>query len=402
MATTTVPGLNTTTRMPCWLDEIGATWLTAAMRSTNTIDASTSVTSVEWELLGDGEGFIGDLARLSLSYDGGTGPATAVVKVPTRKAENRGFGMLARQYENEARFYNELAPLVEVRIPVPYYAAIEDNDRSSAIAERVLEALPERVTVWLLNRLVAAAGKTDRRAIVIMEDLGSARIGDQVAGASRADAEHAINILAQFHAAFWDSPVLDKSWLRRQDGTVLVTHALHERALPTFNERFRGQIDAKAQSVLDAITARGPDLLRRVGQGPLTLVHGDYRLDNLVFFDGQPTPAGMIDFQAVSVGHPLTDLAYFIRPSMDPDLADEIEGDLLLRYHEGLVRHGVTNYSFDQLQRDWELAQLWVLHLGVILIGTLDLGHERGQQIVERAIERALRVADRLDPDRWF
>ena len=152
--------------------------------------------------------------------------------------------------------------------------------------------------------------------------------------------------------------------------------------------------------MLDAVTDRGPTLLRRVGQGPLTLVHGDFRMDNIAFFDGQP--AGMIDFQAITVGHPLTDFAYFLRPNMDPDLANDAEDALLHRYHDGLVRHGVTSYSFEQIEREYELAQLWVLHLGVILIGTLDLSHERGVQIVDRAMERALHVAHRLEPDRWF
>lgn len=387
-------------RIPGTLAELDAPWLTSALRSTKTIDGGTRVSEMSWELMGDGEGFLGDLARISMAYEGGEGPASAVLKIPTQKQENRGFALLIGAYENEVRFYNELAPLVDVRTPDRYFAEMEPNARSSAVVERVLDALPERVTLWLLPRLVAAAGKSDQRAVVMMEELGEARIGDQVAGASLEDAEAAVDILAQFHAAFWDSPELSRPWLKRQDDTVLVTHGLYQRALPAFQERFRDQIDARAQAVLDAVTARGPTLLRRVGQGPLTLVHGDFRMDNIAFFDGQP--AGMIDFQAITVGHPLTDFAYFLRPNMDPDLANDAEDALLHRYHDGLVRHGVTSYSFEQIEREYELAQLWVLHLGVILIGTLNLSHERGVQIVDRAMERALHVAHRLEPDRWF
>ena len=389
-------------RMPRRLDEMDTPWLTAALRSTGTIDGDTRVSAMSWELLGEGEGFLGDLARLTLSYEGGAGPASAVLKIPTQKPENRGFGVLVGAYENEVRFYNELAPLVDVRTPVRYFAEMEPAARSSAVVERVLDALPERVTLWLLPRLAAAAGKADRRAVVMMEDLGDTRIGDQVAGASLRDAGHALDILAQFHARFWNGPELKRPWLKRQDDTVLVTHGLYQRALPVFEERFKDQLDVKTKVVLDAVTARGPGLLRRAGQGPLTLVHGDFRMDNIAFFDGEATPAGMIDFQGVTVGHPLTDVAYFLRPNLDPDLADEVEDALLHRYHEGLVRNGVTSFSFEEMEREYELAQLWVLHLGVILIGTLDLSHERGVQIVERAIERALRVASRLEPSRWF
>ncbi len=402
MATTEIRGSNNPTRMPGWLDEISAPWLTDALRSTATIDPATRVSESHWELLGDGEGFIGDLARVHLTYEGGTGPASTVVKVPTRRPENRGFGMLAGQYENEVRFYTELRDRVAVRTPVPYFAEIEANPRSSVIAERVLDILPERVTVWLLDRLAAAAGKSDRRAIVMMEDLGAARIGDQVGGASLQDAELALDMIAGFHAAFWASPELNRKWLVRQGETALITHALFERAWPVFEAKFHSQIDGEVGAVLAAIRERGPSLLRRMSQGPLTLIHGDFRMDNIAFFDGESTPVGMIDFQAVNVGHPLSDVAYYLRPNMDPDLADQVETDLLHRYHARLVEHGVTDYPLETLEAEYELAQLWLLHLGVILLGTLDLGEGRGALLVERAIERALRVAHRLDPDAWF
>ena len=186
----------------------------------------------------------------------------------------------------------------------------------------------------------------------------------------------------------------------RQDETPLVVHGLYERAYATFEERFRDRIDEATRPVLDWVTANGPELLRRVGGGTLTLVHGDYRMDNLVFYDGAQPPIGMLDFQGVSAGHPLTDVAYFLRPNLNPDHADGTEDDLLRRYHDALIRNGVTDYGWEALQRDYELAQLWVLHRGVILIGTLDLSHERGVQIIDRAIERALRFASRIDPAR--
>jgi aminoglycoside phosphotransferase (APT) family kinase protein len=47
------------------------------------------------------------------------------------------------------------------------------------------------------------------------------------------------------------------------------------------------------------------------------LVHGDYKIDNLVLLPGHPTPSGhpslrvsgVLDWELVSLGHPLTDLA---------------------------------------------------------------------------------------------
>jgi acyl-CoA dehydrogenase len=41
-----------------------------------------------------------------------------------------------------------------------------------------------------------------------------------------------------------------------------------------------------------------------------TLVHGDFRLDNLVFHPTQPTVLGVLDWELSTLGHPLADFAY--------------------------------------------------------------------------------------------
>jgi acyl-CoA dehydrogenase len=44
--------------------------------------------------------------------------------------------------------------------------------------------------------------------------------------------------------------------------------------------------------------------------GDSTLVHGDYRLDNLMFHPTEPRAIGLLDWELSTLGHPLADFAY--------------------------------------------------------------------------------------------
>jgi len=55
----------------------------------------------------------------------------------------------------------------------------------------------------------------------------------------------------------------------------------------------------------DWLAARMPE-----DDGQVSLVHGDYRLDNMIFAPDAPRILGLLDWELATLGHPLADLAY--------------------------------------------------------------------------------------------
>lgn len=45
--------------------------------------------------------------------------------------------------------------------------------------------------------------------------------------------------------------------------------------------------------------------------GQVSLIHGDYRIDNLIFHTSRPRTLAVLDWELSTLGHPLADLAYF-------------------------------------------------------------------------------------------
>lgn len=296
------------------VEELTPGWLSAAL--------GLQVDEVTATAVGTGQ--IGTCFRLALTGDPAL-PATVLAKLPA--ADPAARALLANPYRTEVRFYREVRPTVAVRTPRLHHAEIADEGGDF---------------------------------VLLLEDLAPATQGDQVAGCTVAQAEDAVVNLAGLHGPRWCDPTLldvEGLALNGPEDAALMAE-LFGPAVETFVANLAGLLSeadvATVRAVPDVIEAWALARTERFG-----LVHGDYRLDNLLF---PPEGRGVcaVDWQTLSLALPARDLSYVIATSLDPGARRAAERGLVAAYHRALQAHGVASYSLDECWDDYRFAQLQV------------------------------------------
>jgi Ser/Thr protein kinase RdoA (MazF antagonist) len=166
---------------------------------------------------------------------------------------------------------------------------------------------------------------------------------------------------------------------------------IYAASLPGFLQVFGSILDDRIGGIVERFSANVHQLMDRFGAMPNTIVHFDYRLDNLFFDDTRDGRGGvtMIDFQASSKGGGAYDVGYFLSQNVETDVRREHEEDLLRLYHETLRAGGVEGYSLDHLRADYRVGVLYGWIIPVFAVGTLDSSSERAMALWTEVIRRA-------------
>ena len=128
---------------------------------------------------------------------------------------------------------------------------------------------------------------------------------------------------------------------------------------------------------------------------PSTLLHGDFRADN-IFFD----PDGrvvLLDFQLTGVGSGPVDLAYFVTQSLAPEMAGQHERGLFDRYIEGLRAGEVPAVDKDLLWDTYRAAALICLVYPFVAIRHMDLSEPRSRALADNLLRRCARAIEDLE-----
>jgi aminoglycoside phosphotransferase (APT) family kinase protein len=346
-----------TLTIPTGVAAVTAEWLTEALRPT--IGPSARVSSFELTRIGEGVGFLGELGRTTLHYEGDPGPNaphSVIVKLPTQVPEPRGMAAALGFYEREIGFYNEIGQDVGVRIPKAYHAVFQAADANFAL---------------------------------IMEDVQGAKAGDQLASCSLDQAKLAVRELARLHARWWESPRLSTfSWLpSRGHQFYQFLKFGHNQALPAFRDQFASHFDPAILRCVEGLGAKYDEYLETLFGKPLTLTHSDYRLDNMMFGSaGTPEEFVLLDWQLCQASVGVLDLQYFVSGNLTKDVIAASTEELLDMYHEALRQGGITDYSRQDLAADYAEASLILGFYLVTGVTTMDPNaySERGHDLIEQ------------------
>jgi len=203
------------------------------------------------------------------------------------------------------------------------------------------------------------------------------------------------------HASQWNEPRLaGLEWLPQVNTAGRVIRAMYLRARARFEAKFENRLRGEIRRQADWLDQGVVDLADRICESPHTLIHGDFRLDNL-FFCSADADADVIftDWQVASRGPGVYDVAYFLTSTLSPEVDRDTELDLLRRYHHRLLASGVTDYGFDRCVIDYQRSVLWMLSREITAFVSIEYADERGLEMVDIWIERLFARLRGLDPD---
>jgi aminoglycoside/choline kinase family phosphotransferase len=293
------------------VDGLDERWLTEVL--------GTEVTEVVCARVGTGM----TAAAYRLSLISSSEPTTIIAKVA--HGDEAARRRVAAGFRAEVGFYAHVVETLDVRAPRCHYAAISDD------------AL---------------------RFTILLEDLSPRVPGVQADGCSLAQARQAVRNLAGLHAPRWgDRSLLDFKFAPKSTSERSAFLAsLAEPATAVFVDRYGPHLSEREIDILTR-SAEALEVWFGLRAEPFTVVHGDYRLDNLMFApDGSDVVA--VDWQTLTIAPGARDLAYFLGTCLPVDDRRSVERELVSLYQAEMARRGVCDYSFERCFDDYRLGQL--------------------------------------------
>ncbi len=324
------------------------------------------IVATEIRSLGEGVGLMSSIARGHLTLESGR-ETTVIVKCIAR-TDNSALSKGLNFYRNEVNFYLHLADETPIPVPQGHYAAVDAETQDF---------------------------------LLVLEDMGDAEAGDQLISCTEEQLRVAFQRAGQLHSTFWGRTgefdwlfyqIDMRSILFRRDS---IFRPGVQPAIDNFSEVFTGE----RATIIHKITEQYIELFQQALGGEPTIIHGDYRTDNMFMTKDDSGAADIIafDWQNTMGGNGTHDIAYFCSQSADAPLHGDAQMSALRLYYDTLVEGGVKKYSFDECLARYRHNLLITMITPIAICGTLDQGNERGRQLGQTILERSFSAIESLD-----
>ena len=363
--------------LPKRSEDLTAAWLQAVMSPY--LDGAT-ISGFTPEVIGQGEGFMGQLVRVTLQYAGPApnAPQRLIAKFAAARPDTRQMARDQNLYRREIGFYRDIGADAGVRVPACYFASLDEETQYF---------------------------------VMLLEDMAPGVPSDQVRGTDRETSREVIENIARLHAKWWNDDKLDTyDWAKWIINEMSMDEGLTRMRESIADVETTGRFDSYPE--MKRLTHLLPALfkLEPAPPFPFSLTHGDLRSDNII----QPTPDGgefcVLDWQLAGKGDPVNDIARWMTQSITIEDRRETEQDLLKLYHDKLTEHGVTGYSYRAFINNYKINLVVIYLMFSMTIDNVDRSSDRAKALfhafysrldaalVDWEIEKLLKVLPLLVP----
>ena len=309
---------------------------------------------------GEGQGFLGDIARLKITYDKKSPelPITMIVKMPLYRRISDS--TTQNFYEREIRFYTEIAPISPIRVPDLIYSSIDSEAK---------------------------------RNILILEDCSHYKMMDQIEGLDYEQTKQVINSIADFHARWWDAPDLFSfDWMPKpKEGFVMDFIDIFRQSwdFSIKSENFETIFPEGSRKIGDKMCKQYPWLINSTPDENLTIAHYDLRAENIFFdSDNSENPVIILDWMTAAISVGILDVAYLLAGSLKIDLRRKIEKEIIELYLKRLEEKGIVGLDFDFIWEFYLRSLLGYVYLPTLAFALLNRSVPRTFEIQTTTIKR--------------